>query len=181
MVGGVSMLLQNPMSEKQNPVSEEMPAPPFRWNSKVLQMAALLMVALALPVTIAILGIRDIRKAAPPAPEAQGLREALETVVDSKWQAPFLEESVRTAVRNVPNGDACLKIGEDVRTLAGDCGGSVLTPERIEEGGTRWLVQVPADRKVAFESGLAARGFSAPAGEAAGDPVLYSLEIRILP
>jgi hypothetical protein len=169
------------MSEKQNPVSEEMPTPPFRWNSKVLQIVALLIVALALPVTIAILGIRGLRNASSPAPEMDGLRGALETVVDSKWKEPFLEGAVRTATRAVANGDACLKTGDDVQVLARDCGGSVLAPERIEEGGTRWLVQVPADRKAAFEAGLAARGFSPVVGEAAGDPVFYSLEIRILP
>ncbi len=169
------------MSEIQNPVPEEMPPPPFRWNSKVLKMLALLMVALALPVTIAILGIRDLRNAAPPAPEVEGLRGALETVVDSKWKEPFLEGAVRTATRGVANGDACLETGDDVQALARDCGGSVLAPERIEEGGTRWLIQIPADRKAAFEAGLAARGFSPVKGEAAGDPVFYSLEIRILP
>ncbi len=167
------------MSEKQNPVPEETPAPPFRWNSKVPQMVALLLVALALPVTVAIIGIRDIRKT--PAPEVEGLREALETVVDSKWKEPFLEGGFRTASLGVANGDACLKTGEDVQALARDCGGSVLAPEKIEEGGTRWLIQIPADRKAAFEDGLAARGFSPVAGGVPGDPVFYSIEIQILP
>ena len=169
------------MSEKQNPTPEQMPASPFRWNAKVAQMVAVLMVALALPVTIAILGIRDLRKNSLPAPEVEGLRGALETVVDSQWKLPILEGLIRTSVREVPDGAACLQTGEDIQKLARDAGGTVLTPERIESGGTRWLVQVPADRKTAFEAGLATWGFSLPPGNAVGDPVFYAVEIRIAP
>ena len=169
------------MSEEHSPTPEETPAPPFRWNAKVLQMAALLLMALALPLTIAILGIRDIRKASQPAPEAEGLRSVLENVVDQKWQAPVLAGAVRTTACEVPNGDACLKSGDDIQKLARDSGGSVLAPERIESGGTRWLVQIPADRIAAFESSLAVMGFSPAIGEAQGDPVVYSIEIRIAP
>lgn len=169
------------MSEKQNPTPEQMPASPFRWNAKVAQMVAVLMVALALPVTIAILGIRDLRKNSLPAPEVEGLRGALETVVDSQWKPPILEGAIRTAFRKVPDGAACLRTGEDIQKLARDTGGTALTPERIESGGTRWLVQVPANRKNAFEAGLAARGFSLSPGVVAGDPVFYAVEIQIAP
>ena len=63
----VSMLSSDPMSEEQNPDFEETPPPPFRWNGKVLQMVSLVLVALALPMTIAIYGIRDIQMPATPA------------------------------------------------------------------------------------------------------------------
>lgn len=169
------------MSEKQNPMPEQMPASPFRWNTKVAQMVAVLMVALALPVTIAILGIRDLRKNALPSPEVEGLRGSLEAVVDSQWKPPVLEGTIRTTVREVPDGTACLKTGEDLQSIARNTGATVITPERIESGGTRWLVQVPADRKTDFESGLAAKGFTLPSGGMAGDPVFYAVEIRIAP
>ena len=169
------------MSEEHRPTPEETPAPPFHWNPKVLQMAALVMLALALPLTIAIYGIRDIRKASQPATEAEGLRSVLENVVDQKWQSPVLAGAVRTTARVVPNGDACLEVGNDIQNLARDSGGSLLAPERIETGGTRWLVQIPADRLAPFESSLAERGFSPVLGEAQGDPVIYSIEIRIAP
>jgi len=169
------------MSEEHSPSPEESPAAPFRWNAKVLQMVALVLMALALPLTIAIYGIRDIRKASQPAPEAEGLRAVLENVVDQKWQAPVLAGAVRSTSRDVPNGDACLKVGEDIQKLARDSGGMVLTPEKIESGGTRWLVQIPAAQKNAFESALAAMGFSPAMGEPKGDPVIYFIEIRIAP
>lgn len=169
------------MSEKQNPTPEQRPESPFRWNTKVMQMVGVLMVALALPVSIAILGIRDLQKNSRPAPEVEGLRGSLENVVNSQWQPPVLEGAIRTALREVPSGEACLKIGEDVQKIARDAGGTVLTPERIESGGTRWLVQVPADQKTEFESGLAARGFSLPSGGMSDDPVFYAVEIRIAP
>lgn len=180
------MVSRNPMREELNSESAEPTAPPFRWNSRVLQMAALVMLALALPLTIAILGIRDIRMASKaaisaPEPEVPGLRGALETIVDSRWKPPLLDGSVRTARRGVPDGDACLRTGEAVQRLARDSGGTVLAPERIESGGTRWLVQMPVDRKNAFEAGLEALGFAPAVGEASGDAVFYAVEIRIGP
>lgn len=169
------------MSEEHHPTPEESPAPPFRWNAKVLQMAALVMVALALPLTIAIYGIRDIRKASQPTPEAEGLRAVLENVVDQKWQAPVLAGAVRSASREVPDGAAALRFGDDIQKLARDSGGMVLSPEKIESGGTRWLVQIPANGKNAFESALAAMGFSPATSGSSDDPVFYSIEIRIAP
>jgi len=83
------MLSADPMSEEPNPDFKEAPQPPFRWNGKVLQMVSLVLVALALPMTIAIYGIRDIRKAAEPIPDAVGLRAVLENVVDETWQLRF--------------------------------------------------------------------------------------------
>jgi hypothetical protein len=169
------------MSEEQKNAPKEPPAGPFRWNAKVLQMVALVMVALALPLTIAIFGIRDIRIAVQPTPESPGLRAVLENVVNQNWQAPFLEGAVRSSLREVPDGNACLKIGEAVQKIARDSGGVVLTPEKIESGGTRWLVQVPANQKDAFETALAAMGFSSFTGVSKDDPVFYFVEIRIAP
>lgn len=169
------------MIEEQKSTTEEPPAPPFRWNAKVLQMVALVLMALALPLTIAIYGIRDIRKATQPTPESPGLQAVLENVVNQNWQAPVLEGAVRSTSLVVPDGNACLKIGEDIQKLAKNSGGAVLTPEKIESGGTRWLVHVPANRKAGFESAIATMGFSSFAGESTGDPVFYSVEIRIAP
>lgn len=169
------------MNEEHNPSPGESPAPPFRWNAKVLQMVALVLMALALPLSIVIFGIRDIRKASQPGPEAEGLRAVLENVVDQKWQAPVLEGAVRSTSLEVRNGDLCLKVGEDIQKLARDSGGMVLTPEKIESGGTRWLMQMPAGQKTAFESALAAMGFSPATGESTDDPIFYSVEIRITP
>jgi hypothetical protein len=81
----------------------------------------------------------------------------------------------------VPDGDACVKAGDALQSLVRDSGGSVLTPEKIEAGGTRWLVQIPADRAAAFEARLGSAGFSEPVGKRSSDPVIYAVEIRIAP
>lgn len=163
------------------PESQENPPPPFRWNPKVIQMVALVMVALALPLTIAIYGIRDIRKASETTVDATGLRTVLENIIDEKWKAPVLEGAFHAVGRDVPDGDACVKAGDALQSLVRDSGGSVLTPEKIEAGGTRWLVQIPADRTAAFEARLGSAGYSAPVGKRSGDPVIYAVEIRIAP
>jgi hypothetical protein len=172
------VLYSSPMNE---PESQENPQPPFRWNPKVIQMAGLVMVALALPLTIAIYGIRDIRKASETPDDSAGLRTVLENIVDEKWQAPVLEGAFRPVAREVPDGEACAKAGEALQSFVRDSGGSVLTPEKIESGGTRWLVQIPADRAEIFEAKLGSAGYTAPAGECSGDPVIYSIETRIAP
>ncbi|MFZ4780052.1 MAG: hypothetical protein ACOYM3_32250 [Terrimicrobiaceae bacterium] len=51
----------------------------FRVNFQVLQMIGILLVALAIPLTLVTLGIRQFTaKPKAPAPETQGLRAALE-------------------------------------------------------------------------------------------------------
>ena len=148
--------------ENSNP--EETPQPPFRFNLKVVQVAALVLVALALPLTMAILGILDIRKSrsaanSEPAPEIPALRGALETAVDAQWTAPDLSGGTRKMVREVADGDTCLRVGDAVQELARKINATVLSPEKIEEGGTRWILQVPADQVAAFEAGLGELGF----------------------
>jgi len=145
----------------------------------VIQVVALVMVALALPLTIAIYGIRDIRKASESTVDAAGLRSVLENIVDEKWQAPVLAGAFRSVGCEVPDGEACLKAGDALQNLVRESSGMVLAPEKIESGGTRWIIQIPANRSSAFESGLAGAGFSSPGGERNGDPVFYSVEIRI--
>jgi hypothetical protein len=135
------MLSADPMSEEPNPDFKEAPPLPFRWNGKVLQMVSLVLVALALPMTIAIYGIRDIRKASEPIPDAVGLRAVLENVVDETWQAPVLESAARISVREVPNGEACLKVGETIQNLVRNCEGAGRGRFFESQGGSRWRVR----------------------------------------
>jgi hypothetical protein len=177
--GVVSMISADPMSEEPNPDFEESPTQPFRWNGKVLQMVSLVLVALALPMTMAIYGFREIRKASEPFPDAAGLRAVLENVVDEQWQAPVLEGAAPIFMCEVSDEEACLKAGETIQNVVRNSGGVVLTPEKIESGGTRWLVQIPGDRAVSFETELAEAGFSSPKGDRGGAPFFYSIEIPI--
>jgi hypothetical protein len=167
----------------QNSDPEELPLRPFRFNAKVAQMAGLVLVALALPLTLAIIGFRDIRQSAReagPAPEISALRGALETVVDAQWTPPDLSAGKRKVGLEVADGDACLGVGESVGSLAKTLGATVLSPEKIEEGGTRWTIQVPSGEVAAFEEGLKKLGFQGMADlpESQGS-ILYEVEIPI--
>jgi hypothetical protein len=170
----------------ENPETEETPVRPFRFNPKVVQMAALVLVALALPLTLAIIGFRDIREIRQSAREAEVaaeipvLRGSLESVVDAQWTPPDLSVGTRKVVREVPDGEACIGVGESVGALAKRLGATVLSPERIEDGGTRWIIQVPAGRVGEFEEGLRGLSFEG-VGDApeSGDSLLYEVEIPI--
>lgn len=169
----------------ENPAPEETPKAPFQFNAKVVQMLALVLLALALPLTLVILGFRDIRQSArdmeaASAPEIPALRQSLENVVNAQWTPPDLSAGTRKVVREVADGDACLALGESVGKLAENVGAVVLSPERIEAGGTRWIIQVPASQVAGFEDGLRGLGFAgveeAPGGV---ETVLYEVEIPI--
>jgi len=169
----------------ENPDPQETPVRPFRFNPKVVQMAALAMVALALPLTLAIIGFLDIRQSAREAesastPEIPVLRGTLESVVDAQWTPPDLSAGTRKVVREVPDGEACLEVGESVGELAKNLGATILSPERIEEGGTRWIIQVPAGKVAGFNQGLRRLGFQGVEGAPeSGDSSLYEVEIPI--
>lgn len=159
---------------------------PFRLNSKVVQVGALVLVALALPLTLAILGFRDMRKPAATSEPAAGtevLRGALETVVDSRWSTPVLDTGSRRVLKEVPNGEECLRIGNSVQEVAKKMDLTVVIPEKIESGGTRWLVQMPAGSVSAFELELGLLGFTGlgAAIEPGNGVVLYEVEIPIRP
>lgn len=170
----------------QNLEPENAEKRPFRFNSKVVHVGALVMLALALPLTLAILGFRDMRKPAvtsEPAPEVEGLRGALETVVDSRWSAPVLDSGTHRVVKEVPNGDECLKVGNAVQEVARKMNLTVIIPEKIESGGTRWLVQMPVGSVSAFELELGLLGFTGlgAVAEPGSGVVLYEVEIPIRP
>ncbi|MFM8364424.1 MAG: hypothetical protein ACKOAS_04660 [Verrucomicrobiota bacterium] len=169
--------------EPENPAP-----PPFRWNVRVVQVVVLVMVALALPLTLAILGFRDMRKPVvpsteEPAPEMEGLRGALESTVDARWTAPVLDSGARRAVKEVANGEECLRLGNAVQEVAKKMDLTVVIPEKIESGGTRWLVQMPTGSVSTFELELGMLGFTGLGG---GTPsgtgvVLYEVEIPFRP
>jgi len=172
--------------ENHNP--ENHPRRPFQWNAKVVQLAALVLVALALPLTLVILGFRDMRKPAVASElqsdaELDGLRGSLEKVVDSRWSAPVLESGTRRVVKEVPNGEDCLRIGNAVQEVAGKMNLTVVIPEKIESGGTRWLVQMPVGSVSAFELELGLLGFTGLGATvpASSGVVLYEVEIPIRP
>lgn len=177
--------MQNEPSQCHEPSPENRP---FRFNAKVAQFVIIVLLAMALPIAVVVLGFLEMRKAMrEETPEAlvepPGLRTALEQAVDAAWSAPVnlggtagkFEQTCRT-------GDECLRLGDEAKKIAAGFGGVVITPERIEQGGTRWIIQVPSAKAQDFESALVAMGFrmtSALPSDSQGEAALYELEIHI--
>ena len=94
------------MSESQLPEPQE-PKPRFRLNVQVFQIFGLVIIALALPFTILILGLLDIRKNTKPSAttksvnatqrstEVPGLRSTLDSIAASHLPRPTLDDGIR--------------------------------------------------------------------------------------
>lgn len=163
--------------------------PPFRFNAKVAQFLVIVLLALGLPIAVAVLGFLEMRKAMRQEPtetvaaEPPGLREALERAADVSWSAPeSLDSSSERFEQTCRTGAECLDLGERVQAAATELGGTVVTPERIEAGGTRWIVTIPAAKSREFDSSLASLGFqhATPGGMSRSEPLIYQIEIRIV-
>lgn len=63
------------------------PSEPFRFNRRVLQMVAVMMVALVVPLVLVVLGLRSMRVTGP-APEAEGLRASLDSAAEKHFPSP---------------------------------------------------------------------------------------------
>ena len=86
------------MSETDPAQRPEEPLPKFRVNAQVFQILGLLAIALALPITILVLGLSGMRKDRLKAPvEAQ--------ITDSTFEVPGLRQSLESiAEANLPIG-----------------------------------------------------------------------------
>jgi len=94
------------MSDSQLPEPQEI-KPRFQLNVQVFQIFGLVIIALALPFTILILGLLDIRKNTQPsattqsvattqtATEVLGLRATLDSIAATKLPGPPLDDGMR--------------------------------------------------------------------------------------
>jgi len=141
----------------------EEPVAKFRINIQVFQILGLLGIALALPITILVLGVLDIRKTQKkppePAPEVPGLRESLETLAGHKWPNPSLDSEMRVfkLLTENPN-DAPEKRAEmiDFLTKRFDAG----FVEVRKPDGQYWIVALNEDKMADFENELISKGFT---------------------
>jgi hypothetical protein len=165
--------------------------PGFRLNAKVFQMLMLVLIALILPTVVAILGIQqmrqsDIKTTPQGAEELPELRSSLEAVAEKAWGPSDLTAGgFRVLVLECKDGDTCLQIGESIKEAANRLGGVVLSPERIEAGGTRWIIQVPQEAESDFNAALLRLGFLLPpmdplsAEKDKGKSILYQINLPI--
>lgn len=138
-------------------------------------MIGILLVALAVPLTLVTLGIRQFTaKPKAPAPETQGLRAALEQAVEKSWQTPEAMTDGRcvfilSASGNA--GDARKTVELTARGLQG-----VVLPASTGEGATeRLLVQIPGTNASAFESQALREFVESQRGKPAGETRFYEL------
>ena len=152
------------MSESQLPEPQE-PKPQFRLNVQVFQIFGLVIIALALPFTILILGLLDIRKNTKPnapveatetiqtATESPELRSSLNSIAESRMPAPILDDGIRRFVYILQNNrnDATMAA---LKTALENVGAVCLdaSSTRIQ----KFLAHVPIQKAAKFESDLQA-------------------------
>ena len=147
----------------------------FRVNFQVLQMIGILLVALAIPLTLVTLGIRQFTaKPKAQAPETQGLRAALEQAAEKTWQAPEAMADGRSVFILPASGnpsDARRTVELAARKLQG-----VVLPASTGDGGAeRVLVQIPSTNASAFETQALREFAETQRGKPAGESRLYEL------
>jgi hypothetical protein len=180
----------------QNP---DEPVPKFRLNAKVFQILGVLAVALALPVTILILGLSGMRKdrqAVPTEPEiadstaeVPGLRQSLESIAAANLPVGSVESSMRIfslCVNGAENRNA--KRIEVLDFLKRSGIGFVELSDSTQDS---WIVTVESSQGVGFEKNLTSIGFTdEKAGEGAHatisdaafkQSVLYKIQLEVAP
>jgi len=121
----------------------------FRLNPRVIQMIVVLMVALAVPVTLVVLGLRSMAgHSSGPAPEVEGLRTSLESAADKHFPPPEnLGGGRRFVFKAVTDASAQPSLLEQAAAAVG----GVAISSRQEDGSTRILIRVPPESSEYFE------------------------------
>jgi len=182
------------MSEMNSTPPPNQPEPKFRINPQVFQILGLLGVALALPITILILGINGIRKERLPTAAAQpqtaesvaevpGLRQSLESIANASLPVGAVDSPMRLfRLRPESPGQQTQKRAEllDFFKKSG-----VPFVETGIPPADSWVVQVEATNAESFEKGLISIGWisDASAGKEGGEkyhtsrynPIIYKI------
>jgi hypothetical protein len=147
----------------------------FRLNLQVVQMLAMALMALAVPLALLILGIQKFSaKPAAPSPEAPGLRAALELAASKSLPPPAeIDAGCRRFVPLPGHGNPA-EWQKRIEKSAAELGGTTI-PSQQTEGGTRLLIQIPAPAAARFEA-VALADFSSSGGQAqGGETRLYEI------
>lgn len=137
-------------------------------------MLAVVLVALAVPLTVVILGLRQVSlRPAGPAPEIPELRASLEQVADQHLRPSGMMAGevivLHRASAELPG------LRRQIEVAAAKVGGSALVTE-IPEGGIRLLVKVPASSAADFERSALPQPPTTPSGSG-----LYEIQILSKP
>lgn len=150
------------MSDSQHPEPLE-PKPRFRLNVQVFQIFGLVIIALALPFTILILGLLDIRKNTKPntadkitetiqtSVEPPGLRSAFNSIAESLMPTPLLEDGIRRFLYVYKKTDSVSTETDLKRTLERL---GALCLDASQTSCQKYLIHIPIQQTEKFESDL---------------------------
>lgn len=149
----------------------------FTLNPQVFRMLLIVLVALAVPLTVATLGFLQLTKKVPPEAAAEpampGLQAALEQAADKNWQ-PALEISDGRSVFYLEPSTSPEEARKRIASAVTELRGTVV-PASEETGGGRILVQISAVRAPEFESKALLGFIPKIAGSQTGDTRLYEI------
>ena len=155
------------MSEIDPAQRPDEPVPKFRVNAQVFQILGLLAVALALPITILVLGLIGMRKDRLITPvenqisdstaEVPGLRQSLESIAEANLPIGPVESPMRIFRLRLDEGQKSGKKRLDLLDLfkRSDSGFA----ETGDSDQQSWIVTVESSRVALFENELIRLGF----------------------
>jgi hypothetical protein len=149
------------MNQKVTEEFSQSDQPKFRINAQVVQILALIVLALALPVTCLIMGFLEIRKnqsaaQAPSieAPEVPGIRQSLEAVAEARMPVSSIEIGPRAFAFLILSQAASEKLQATLQNLVTRCSGVSLQSDAVDNNSVRLLIQIPSDSVEKFEEEL---------------------------
>jgi hypothetical protein len=147
----------------------------FRLNSQVILIFGVVLVALAVPLTSVMLGIRKFSVThRNSAPDTTGLRIALEQAAEKSWQPPGMMADGR-GVFTLSSSVNAVEAKRSVEQSAQKLNGVVLSTTANRADEEHLLVQIPAAGAHVFES-EALRSFAeSQHGHPTGESRLYEL------
>ena len=163
----VAGLFHGGMSESDPAQRPDEPVPKFRVNAQVFQILGLLVVALALPITILILGLIGMRKDRLHSPvetrisdstaEVPGLRQSLESIAEANLPIGPVESPTRIFRLRLDATEKSEKKRLEILDLFKRCdAGFAETGDSTQQ---IWIVTVEPSRVALFENDLIRMGF----------------------
>ena len=139
-------------------------------------MIALVLVALAVPLTLVALGIRQFSsKSRPVVSEAPELRRALEQAAEKNWRPPEILSDGRSVFVLSTSTNHPLETVQALRTTARKLDGTVLPASAVPGGDERLLVQIPDAGTNVFESQLRRDFVEKQSGHSVNGSRLYEI------
>ena len=187
------------MLETDPPQNPDESVPKFQLNAKVFQILGVLAVALALPVTILILGLSGMRKDRQAVPmetgiadstaEVPGLRQSLESIAAANLPVGSVESSMRIFSLRVNGAETRNAKRLEVLDFLKRSGISFV--ELSDSALESWIVTVESSQALAFEKNVTSIGFKdEKAGEgpharisdaASNQSALYKIQLEVAP